>query len=291
MKRFCLILALIAIPVNSPADDNTAFREKEIRFIKELYTGGRYFDCIGETKKITAGGKKSRVEYFIYSNYFLAGQYSTVINNYTPDLSSDEMHFRSLLLLSGSFMKKGMYDKSYLALKSMDYGRLNEKYNFTMFLRRVEPLILSGDVEKIDSEIEQSEIFLKDSYDFIRLREELQFYSKEGLKSSSFASAMSAVLPGLGQCYSGYPVEGIISLLSVAATAAGGFYMRDAGRKGFSYTLFCFSGLFYGGNIYGAYNTASAANNEIMKNRYRSINTKFGVYNPADYIQFESIFK
>jgi len=290
MKKFCFIFAVLAAAVNLSADDNAGFREKQVKFIKELYRGGRYFDCIGEMEKLTPGKKKPAVEYFIYSNYYLAGQYATVINSYTPVLLSDELQFPSLLLLSGSCLKKGMYGKSYQTLKSLDYGKLNDKYIFTMFLRRIEPLILSGEMEKIDDEIGQSGIYLKDSYNFIKLREELQSYKKEGLKSSSYAAAMSAVIPGLGQCYTGYPVEGIISFLAVAATAAGGFYMKEEGRKGLSYTLFCFTGLFYGGNIYGAYNSVSAANNRMLQNRRASITAHFGNYNPADYIKLEDLF-
>jgi len=290
MKKLCFIIAVLAVSVNSSADDNAGFREKEKKFIKELYRSGRYFDCIGETAKLAGSVKKPETEYFIYSNYYLAGQYTTVINNYTPGSSSDEMRFHSLLLLSGSFLKKGMYDKSYQTLKSIDYGTLADKYNFTMFLRRVEPLVLSGEMEMIDQEIAGSGIFLKDSYNFIKLRGELLSYRNRGLKSPCFAAALSAVLPGLGQSYAGYHLEGLISLLSVAATAAGGFYMKDAGRKGFSCTLFCFSGLFYAGNIYGAYNSASAANNTIMKESHRRITSQFGSYSPADYIDFERVF-
>jgi TM2 domain-containing membrane protein YozV len=101
---------------------------------------------------------------------------------------------------------------------------------------------------------------------------------------------MSAVIPGLGQCYSGYPVEGLISLLSVAATAAGGVYMKEKGNKSASYTLFFFSGLFYAGNIYGAYNSAESANSEVLRSRHRSIVAQHGSYNPADYIDFERVF-
>ncbi len=291
MKRFRITAALLFLSISLTAGEDTAFREKEIGFIKELYRNGRYFDCIGETEKLVLTGKTPAVDYFIYTNYFLAGQYATVIGNYIPVNTPDEAGSRSLMLLSGAYLKKGMYEKSYQTLKGVEYGKPGEKNNFTIFLRRIEPLVLSAETELIDYEIRRSEIVLKDSYDFIRLREELVSYSREGIKSRVWAPVMSAVVPGLGQCYSGYPMEGLISLLSVAATAAGGYYMKDTGRKGFSVTLFCFSGLFYAGNIYGAYNSASSANREAAQNRYRSITNQFGVYNPADYIRFEDLFR
>lgn len=290
MKKIVFILALFFITVNSSAGDNDAFRKKEIEFIRGLYEGGRYFDCIAETEKLQLYGKTPAKEYFIYANYFLAGQYETVINNYAVDLSSDEMQFHSLLLLSGSFMKRGMYHESYKILKEQEYSSLSDKYLFTMFLRRVEPLILSGEMDLIDSEIFDSQIFLEDTYNFTKLRDELQLYSKEGLKSPTYAALMSAVIPGLGQCYAGYPVEGLISLLSVAAAAAGGVYMKEQEKKSISYTLFFFSGLFYAGNIYGAYNSAETANSEVLRGRYNSIVSQYGPYNPDDYIDIERVF-
>ena len=288
-KLFCIIIVL-SIVVCAAAEENESFRKKEIKFIKELHAKGRYFDCIAETAKLQFKDKSPVTEYFVYSNYYLAGQYSTVINNYSADQASGKMIFPSLLLLSESYLKKDMYNESYQVLKNYEYSALADKYIFTMFLHRVEPLVLSGETVKIDEEIAGSGIFLKDNYNFVKLRAELLQYKDEGLKSPGCAAALSAVLPGLGQVYAGYPAEGLISLLSVAATAAGGFYMKDSGRTGLSYTLFFFSGLFYGGNIYGAYNSAQVGNNEMLHNRHQRIITQYGSYNPDDYIDIESVF-
>jgi TM2 domain-containing membrane protein YozV len=181
--------------------------------------------------------------------------------------------------------------ESYEILKNTGYTSLPGKYMFTLFLRRVEPLVLSGETSIIDEEILKSKIFLEDSYNFTELREELQRYKKDGLKSPGFAGLLSAVVPGLGQCYAGYPGEGIISLLSVAATAAGGLYMKDRGRRGTSYTMFFFSGLFYGGNIYSAYNAAEFRNSELLRSRHNGIVAKYGSYNSGDYIDLESVFR
>lgn len=290
MKKLYFSFAVLLIAVSSAAQETVPFREKQINFIKELYENGRYFDCIGETGKLHLNKKTPSMDYFIFSNYYLAGQYTTVINNYTADLSSDDTKFHSLLLLSGSFLKEGMYFESYQILKNTEYRDLSDKYMFTMFLRRIEPLVLSAESDRIDLEIKESEKFLEDNYNFIKLREELQLYKSDGLKSPAFAALMSSALPGLGQVYSGYPVEGLISLLSVVATAAGGLYMRSNDRKGFSYTLFFFSGLFYSGNIYGAYNSAESANREVLHDRHNRITAEFGSYNPGDYIEFESVF-
>ncbi len=291
MKKICILFLAIIASINVSAAETNSSRDKQVKFIKELYQSGRHFDTIAETEKLQFIENKPVLDYFIYSNYFSAEQYDTVIYNYTPDFSSDELQFTSLLLISQSFFKKDMYMESYEILKNFEYSILPEKYIFTMFLRRVEPLILFGETGIIDDEITKSEIFLEDNYNFIQLRDELLQYKKDGLSSPGYAALMSAIVPGLGQCYVGYPGDGIISLLSIAASAAGGVYMKDRGRKGISYTLFFFSGLFYGGNIYGAYNSAEARNNELLRSRHSSVVSKYGSYNPGDYIDLESVLR
>jgi len=110
------------------------------------------------------------------------------------------------------------------------------------------------------------------------------------MNSPVCAALMSSILPGLGQVHSGYPLEGLISFLSVAITTAGGFYMKGGGQKSISNTMFFFTGLFYGGNIYGAYNIAEKGNLEILKSRQKSLTSRYGEYSPGAYISFESVF-
>lgn len=291
MKRLFILIVIFFISADIPASDKNDFRDNQIKFIKNLYLNNRYFDTIAETEKLQIHEKNPGLDLFIYSNYFLAGQYNSVINNYYPGSSSFDIKFPSLLLLSGSFLKKGMYIESYKILKDYEYDNLPDKYIFTMFLRRVEPLILSGSTSLIDEEISKSGPFLEDKYDFIKLRDELQFYKKEGLKSPGYSAIMSAIVPGLGQCYSGKVMDGVISFITVAASVAGGFYLRDSGRKGFSNTLFFFSGLFYAGNIYGAYNSAETRNHELLQYRHRSFISNYGEYNPRDYVDLESVLR
>ncbi len=290
MRKFFFIYFFFLLTVISSANDNKNFLNRQIKFINELYINGRYFDCIAETEKIQITENSPDIEYFIFSNYYLAGQYATVINNYNINISSDEMHFKSLLLLSGSFLKKEKYFESYETLKKFEYNELPSEYIFTMFLRRTESLILTGDNSMIDNEISKSGAFLEDNYNFKKLREELLLYKKNELKNPSYSALISAFLPGLGQCYNGYPMDGLISFTAIAATLAGGLYLRDSGKKDFSYTLFFFSGLFYGGNIYGAYNSAQAENNKELHRRRNSIISQYGSYNPGDYVDIESIF-
>lgn len=288
-KAFLLIILTISVQGLFAADSET-FRSKERRFILELYRNKRYFDTIAEARRLQNNGNRTDVEYFIYTNYFLASQHATVLNSYKPDRSTKDAEFRSLLLISGSYFKTGLYSDSYTALKELQYSELSDRYRFPMFLRRVEPLIFADDPDRIDREISAAEIFLKDNYNFQQLRQELNSYKSDGLKSPSGAAVMSALLPGLGQIYSGRPADGLISLLTVAATAAGGYYIRRTDYHGYSYPLFFFSALFYGGNIYGAYNSAVEANSGTLRGRFNRIDKRYGAYDPAVYIDLRRLF-
>ncbi len=290
MRTWPLLLLLIIISVGAIPSVSEPIRENQKRFVTELYTCGRYFDTIAEARRLQRDSNRVEVEYFIYSNYFLAGQYATVLNSFTPDKNSPDGQFRSVLLISASYLKTGMYYESYTALKSYEYSDLPEKYIFPMFLRRIGPLLISGETYKIEDEITRADILLKGDTRFIELREDLKRFNDEGLKSPSGAALMSALVPGLGQCYSGRTLDGIVSFLAVTATAAAGYRIRSTGQRGFSYPLFFFSGLFYAGNIYGAYNSASAANSITLRERFKTLNSRYGSYNPADYFDTGRLF-
>ena len=89
MKQFFFFAALIVSVAHLAAEEKT-FIQKETGFIRELFSTKRYFDCIAESRKLQNKHNKPEVEYFIYSNYYLAGQYASVIFNYSPEMSVDE---------------------------------------------------------------------------------------------------------------------------------------------------------------------------------------------------------
>jgi hypothetical protein len=226
------------------------------------------------------------LDYFIYMNYYLAGQYRTVIDRY--DYTQSVLGVCAGSLVSMSYLKLGMYDESYTALTHYSYSGEGKK-DMELFRRRMEPLLLSGDMPGLEREEFNAEPYLRDDNSFMSLREELSRFRGEGLKSPLKSALFSAVVPGFGQAYSGYYSEGVISLASVALTAFGGLYMRDRGRDGYSYTLFFFSGLFHAGNIYGAWNSAERRNRSIINGEYSLINRRYGDYNPESCINIEKV--
>lgn len=287
MKKF--IAALIplffcSLPL-SGADD-VDFIAVEKKFIRSLYSEKRYFESIAEARRLQAVVQSPELDYFIYMNYYLAGQYRTVAERY--DYMASHLGIGAGSLVSESYLKLGMYGESYRALSAYTYSG-DSKKDMELFLRRTAPLILSGDVEGLEREELSAQSCLRDDYNFISLREELSRFRGEGLKSPLKAALLSAAVPGLGQVYTGYIGEGIISLASVAATALGGVYLHNRGRDGYSCALFFFSGLFYAGNIYGAWNSAERRNRAIVRDEQRLINSRYGEYNPESCIDVERL--
>jgi len=287
MKRFLNSLFLLIFSASAVyAAGDTPFNRMQKRFIKTLYEESRYFDCIAETRRLQAEDYTPELDYFIYMNYYLSGEFRTVAAGYNYSQSTPGPC--SGFLVSMAYLRLGMYEESHNTLKGYLYTG-DQEQDTRLFLHRIKPLLLSGDINGMNAEESAAEKFLKDDYNFTSLREELARFREAGIKSPLKSSLMSAVVPGLGQLYSGYPGDGLISLASVALTALGGVYMRNQGMEGYSYTLFFFSGLFHAGNIYGAWNSAERRNRELIDDEYKLIESRYGQYSPEECIDIERL--
>ena len=289
MKK--IILAVMAVLICSArvfSADTENFTAMQKNFIRLLYNQKRYFDSIAEARRLQVEDKSPELDYFIYMNYYFAEQYRTVVTRY--DYTGSHLGLCAGFLVSESYLKLGMYDESIMALSVYKYSGIRTK-DMQLFLRRAVPLVLSGDLAAIENEKKIAEPFLHDDYNFTSLREELDRFREAGLKSPLKGAFLSALIPGLGQVYSGYIGEGIVSFASVAATALGGVYLRNNGREGDSYPLFFFSGLFYAGNIYGGWNSAERRNRSTLIEEYRVINSRYGVYTPEECIDMDGLLR
>jgi len=283
MKKLICFLSILFFSVQIYADNDFLKRQK--KFVKELYLEKKYFDAIAEARRLSLYDNNRDIEYFIYMNYYLAGQYKTVVSQYGAQ--GGERSLYDALLVSMSYFNFGMFGDAYDFLLKFDYGKDND--NFNLFLNRAIFLLHKKDMEKLEAEFAHAKNFLQDDYNFLSLREELQRFKDAGLKSPAGSACMSAIVPGLGQVYSGYIVDGIISFAAVLSTAMAGSYFKSKGEMGYSYTAYFFSGLFYAGNIYGAYNGAEKRNNKIISDEYNKIKEKYGSYNPEVYIDIEKV--
>ncbi len=288
MKKiiFALII-LLSIPVYSEGKDVFAGRQK--KFIKELFQSGDYFNTIAETRRLQLYDNDLELEYFIYTCYYLAGQYRTVTGQYKPAPDSNK-YLPLMLLVSQSFIRLEDYTSAYSLLGPHSYAGFEQTAAFNFLLRRVEPLVLAGDFEPLDSELNDASLVLGSYPDFIQLKQDLEaFRENQGINPAAGA-VMSAVIPGLGQLWSGRLIDAFLSLASVALPAAGGIYMKNQGHAGTAYTLFFFTGVFYAGNVYGGYNSAMRDNRERCIDNHSQMISRYGRYDPVVYIKFGSVF-
>lgn len=290
MKKSVIIIFLLFSPSLLFSEEN-GFVEKQKVFVKELYSKGRYFDFIAEAVRLQNFYTHEALDYCIYSAYYMGEQYKTVVNYYKPGLENEKMRLPAALMVSASYLKLKNDEMSFEVLKDFTYEGVEENYRFDLFKGRMNPLVFKDDIESIKIEISAADPFLKDDYNFIAMRKELLAREKVSTVSVTGAAVMSAIVPGSGQIYSGFISAGILSFISVAATLAGGIYFQKKDEKGSAYTLFFFSGLFYAGNIYGAYNASSKANSRALKIWRESAGFNEEFFNPEKYCSVKRVFK
>lgn len=291
MKKSLIILFILLFSPALLLSEESNFVGKQKVFVKELYHQGKYFDFIAEAVRLQSFYNHEAIDYCIYSAYYLGGQHNTVINYCNPNLEKEKMKLPAALLVSASYLKLKNKEKSFEALKDFSYEGTEEKYRFDLFKGRMNPLVFKNDIETIKIEISAADPFLKDDYNFTAMRKELLAGENITVRSNAGAAVMSAIVPGAGQIYSGFFSAGVLSFLSVAATMAGGIYCHKKNEKGSAYTLFFFSGLFYAGNIYGAYNASLKANNSAFKTWKESAGFNGELFNPEKYCPVERVFR
>ncbi|MBN2159832.1 MAG: hypothetical protein JW807_10585 [Spirochaetes bacterium] len=261
-RLFFIIMILLSLP--AVAADRGEFISRQKKFIRELFSEKRYFDAIAETRRLIAHGHGSRMRddcnFFINVNYYLGGQYKTVVNNIAgmpvpPDT-------RSAVLLSQSYLRLGMNSRGLGAIRGIGYDSVSGPGRYPLLARKAEAYIACGMYRELLEEIREAEGYLPGHDTLAMLREEVERYRRATRVSAPLAVALSVFIPGAGQMYAGKYLSGVLSFVGVAATAAGAFLLYRQGSKDLSFTCIFFSSVFYLGNIYGAYNSARHANEE-----------------------------
>jgi len=264
---------------SEPAVDNR-------NFIKYLFMNKRYFDAVSEARRYQYYSKKSEMDYFINVCYYKGEQYGTVIKNINRFNYNGSMDMSELL--SYSLIKLNYYDPAYDRAKKIKYNKVDAKRIFRM---RYLPLVKSRKFRLLREEVNEAAKYLHNDSNFFLLRKELLEFSELRLHSPFLSSISSAIIPGSGQIYSGKYMDGVISLASVVSTFAGGLYLRKHDREGYGNTMLFFCGLFYAGNIYGAYNSAISYNEGMINNKENNLYRITPAFNPEENIDLNELLK
>jgi hypothetical protein len=285
-KSLALLLIPLLIHLPSTAAETGNMERRQRAHAMELFLKGRYFQCVTETEKMIFywKDKGSDSQYLISSSYFLGGQYRSVCGRLAEN-SAALSEGRNRLLLSQSFMKLGDWRHGAEIAAALSYEGDSALERYDVLMRRIEPLFYLNDYAAAMAAVDEYAGMYDEAGTLAALRSDLRLSRDIPRRSRTVSTALSALAPGLGQIWCGRYLEGLLSLLGVSLTAAGGAWLCAHDQRGAAGAAFFFSGLFYAGNLYGAYNSASDFN-ERYNRIYRDdmVRKYIPAYDPAKYL-------
>lgn len=295
MKYFWYAMAIVATLQSSlpAAGDQAGFIPMQKKFIRELLSGKRYFDAIAETRRLMAEdrdpGRIREYLFFIDVSFFLGAQYRTVAERIGK--IPEPLEYRDLLLLSQSYLRLGECGRSLQVLQGVSRQGLDQSLRYPLMARKAEAYMACGRYRELRRELLRQDGMISGADGIERLRSEMERYRTLPFKSVPLAVALSVLLPGAGQMYAGRYGYGIMSFIGVLATAAGAWYFYSRDRN-ISFTFMFFSGVFYLGNIYGAYNASRSFNEDLLR-RYREEVTGRCIppYDPMEQVKRGPLFR
>jgi tetratricopeptide (TPR) repeat protein len=290
---FLLLIILSAFRLQAA---EPALIEGQKRLVHELYKKKMYFDCVSETRRLAAfdtdPARASDYRYFTAMNYFYGGQYlsSAAVISERGDGAAPEQ--RSIFLTAYSYLNLGRIDEAVNIMGSApEYSLLPSADVYELAVRRADILLVKRDYDKASDEITRA---LKSARDD-RLEELLLAIEARNnifFRSPALSASMSALIPGSGQLYSGFPGAALLSILSVALPAAASWYAYGQGYNGIAAGAGFFSVLFYAGSVYGGYNSACRRNEELH-NEFSAATRRGRIpdYDPSAYISTGILLK
>ena len=102
-----------------------------------------------------------------------------------------------------------------------------------------------------------------------RLAERIKNIETLPRRSATIAGALSVLIPGSGQVYTGQAVDGIYTFVGVAVLGSASFYYADQGRYEVAIPVGILGAFFYGNSIYQSIQNARAFNGQQAQ-RFRN---------------------
>ncbi len=284
------LLSLSAFAAQHDATPSVAATEKQKQFIQKLFSEKRHFECIAETRRYLFlnqyldADSKHKLVFFMAANYFLGAQYTSAVKIISEELPPDYTHGR--ILLSQALKKTGRLEESFHALETLVYPSDDPFLRYELLLRKTESLIALGKYDDAAREIASQKAFFSSSHSLLDISAALSSLNGKPPLDAQRAALYSAICPGAGHVYAGTYIDGILSFAAVLLTAfaAQHYYRND--EQGLGGLFAFFSAVLYAGNIYGAYNAASAANRAFFQKTYsESIAPLIPAYEPLRFME------
>ncbi len=273
----CMLMGQFCSAFAQSAEKNIPASEKQKKFIQKLFSEKRHFECIAETRRYLFNNptieenKKNALSYFIAANYYLGAQYSSAVKIATEELPAN--YIPGKILLSQALKKAGYLDVSYHAFDGLAYPD-DPFLRYELLIRKADALIVLGKYDEAAREIESQEKFFS-SEKLQKFSSALSSFPKNPSCDVSRAVLYSAVIPGAGQVYAGKYFDGFLSFAAVFVSGFGTWYYHQQGDASLRNFFAVFTGIFYAGNIYGGFNSASAVNRRALKKYNDEITSRF----------------
>jgi len=264
----------------------------EEKFISSLYHQKRYFDSIGEAsrlKKDLSPEFQVEVDYFIMGSYFLGEQFFTVINRSSGRGTPSDR--RGALLVARAFIQVRDYQTALSVLAPLSYRGKDDRLDTDLMAARVTAMLHLNRYKGVGEEVKGFRGAAGSWPGYGKFETALARYPSLPFRSPWISAVASGILPGAGQLYCGRYLAAFLSLVSVAAPLAGGVFLLREGKTELAGTMFLFSAVFYGGNIYGAWNAAEYYNRRRADDFRRELGGNLPFYHPMDHLRYPELIE
>ena len=255
-----MVILLICLSIVAENQELTLTDRNIYSYGKSLMEEGDYYRAIGEFKRLIYYFPRSSLvdsaNFLIGLSYYKAGRFNesySVFENFakSKEDKKDPLFYSAVLYMGKSKLKDGSLNRAkdiFLYISSEPITDTSIIYETNKYL--ILSNLLLKDFNKARIALKSSKLRRKERYNLIELIEMGEALPK---KSLILATAMSTVIPGTGQIYSGRYVDGLISLAfnSYNAYALITLLKKNASVSKILMQL-SISIPFYLGNIYGA---------------------------------------
>jgi TM2 domain-containing membrane protein YozV len=230
-------------------------------------------------------------------------EYSSAINEYKHALFLGGCNTSCQVKLFNAYLISKQYNDGISAFKSIYPKGL--AYNDTIEMQYGKMLIFNANYDEVDSLLNRSLVLSPDQRYFLNISSDLfsERWERAGQKSlnriqnqqadpfrliiqqtenqkykNPYLSVMlSAVIPGSGKMYSGYWIDGFLTLTTIGITAwqaYRGFAIYGINRP-YSWIFASLSASFYISNLYGSFKAANMKNYNLRQNIHHACEEVF----------------
>ena len=287
MKRLFLAL-FIFFPVLVAAEEHALDLQKQKLLVRELYDRGLYRNASVEAERLSFYYPDHEPDEWLFFRavaMYRAGDYDASLY-----LNERRDTLRTALLARGCYMSMRGFAQAYDVLAGFRYEN-DDPSSWLILTSRVDILLETGSYALAADELRRYGEMFPGSTCAGEFYSEIEKYKNMHPPCPWTAVGLSALLPGAGQFYAGRKADGILSLASVVLAAGASALCFMNGYADLGWTFGFFTGLFYTGTLYGAWNSAKEKTVSMQKDFVHGIRSShIPVYEPEKDLRRDRLF-